>query len=46
MKKPDQTLKLSQITKGTLLYCLAKAKIKADGLYICTYKGKKTMIIT
>ncbi len=45
MKTPDQTLKLSQITKGTLLYRLAEAKINADGFYTCTLKSKKTLII-
>ena len=44
MKTADQILKLSQLTKGTLLYRLAEAKINADGFYTCTFKGKKTLI--
>ena len=40
-----QTIKLSEITKGTLLYVLANAKININGIYTCTYKGVKTIII-
>jgi hypothetical protein len=41
----EQKLKLSKISKNTLLYGLAKAMIESKGFYSCTYKGLKTVIV-
>lgn len=42
--KTEQQIKLSEIEKGTLLYCLAEAMIKSKGYYTCTYMGVPTRI--
>lgn len=40
-----QIIKLSSIAKGTFLYNVASAKINLYGVYTCTYKGVKTIIV-
>jgi len=39
-----KTVKLSSITRGTLLYSLASAKINIQGFYTCILKGERTTI--
>lgn len=43
--KTKQTLRLSDITKGSFIYNMAKATIKYRDEFICNYKGIPTKII-
>jgi len=45
METDVQILKLSDLEKGSLLYCLAKANLDNKGYYECTLKDVKTKII-
>lgn len=42
--KAERIIKLSELTKGTLLYKMAESKIKVFGFYACTLDGLKTWI--
>lgn len=41
----EQTINLSSISQGSLLYGLARAVINEKGFYDCMYQDKKTLIV-